>query len=275
MNAAWDRTFPDCTNSAAGRSKATKLKWGLSALATLPWAQDIGPTADPTALKAALNNAKQTLVVLDLPAGMAPPSDLPPNSWTVARHTRQSALSAENDPIEAWPSTRRKQYRRAEREGMTVHPCSDLTLMVELHQAARIRKGLTSDEQALKRLLKELLRETDTHAWTVQDAQGEVLAGGVFHGANDGRCIYGFGGQFRSERPGDSSRATVLLIGHAMRHAAQMGAHTFDFGGSMDQGVDRFYAEFGAPIKTKHRLVRMSPIWRPLFRWRRPDLFAT
>jgi hypothetical protein len=275
MNAAWDRAFPDCTNDAAGRRKATKLKWGLGALATLPWAQDIGQTADATALKAVLKNAKQTLVVLDLPAGMAPPTGLPANTWAVQRHTRQTALSAENDPIEVWPSTRRKQFRRAEREGMVALPCSDLSLLVELHQAARIRKGLTSDEQALERLLAALLQEADTHAWTVQDAQGETLAGGVFHGANDGRCIYGFGGQFRSQRPGDSSRATVLLIGHAMRHAAQMGAHTFDFGGSMDAGVDRFYAEFGAPTTAKHRLVRMSPFWRPLFRWRRPDLFAT
>ena len=95
----------------------------------------------------------------------------------------------------------------------------------------------------------------------------------MFHGAGDARCIYGFGGQFRTEKRGRSSRATVLLIGTAMRHAATHGAKTFDFGGSQDKGVDRFYAEFGAERIPKVRLVRIRGWWTPILRWRRPELF--
>jgi hypothetical protein len=58
-----------------------------------------------------------------------------------------------------------------------------------------------------------------------------------------------------------------------MRYAAQEGTMTFDFGGSMDPGVDRFYAEFGAEAVPKIRLVKMAPWWKPIMRWRRPDLF--
>ncbi|MDB4787139.1 GNAT family N-acetyltransferase [Flavobacteriales bacterium] len=273
MNAAWNRAFPNCISDAAGRRCNTTLKWGLRALITPPWAQDIGHDLDVTALKELISGTPPPLVVLDLPAGMEPPHGLPPHSWTVPRHTRQSALNSENDPVDSWPATRRKQLSRATREGMLTKQCHDLSLLVELHQSARVRKGLNSDESALSPLLEALLQEPDTHAWTVHTAQGEVLAGGVFHGAGDGRCVYGFGGQFRTTSPGTSSRATVLLIGTAMRHAAQNGAHTFDFGGSMDAGVDRFYSEFGAPAIVKHRLVRVSRWWQPLLRWRRPDLF--
>ena len=99
------------------------------------------------------------------------------------------------------------------------------------------------------------------------------MAGGVFHGAEDNRCIYGFGGQFRTEQPGDSSRASVLMIGTAMRHATEQGSAVFDFGGSQDQGVDRFYSEFGAERIPKWRLVRIRGMWKPVLRWRRPDLF--
>ena len=275
MNAAWDRAFPDCISDAAGRRKGTHLKWGMAALATPPWAQDIGAEPDFTALQKVLLEAPQKLVVLDLPAGMTAPLPLPKNTWIVPRHTRQLMLSSENDPVGSWPSTRRKQLNRAEREGMVAQRCNDVDLLVELHQAARIRKGLSSDEQALRTLLEALLEEPDTHAWTVHSAEGHTLSGGVFHGANDGRCIYGFGGQFRGANRSATSRATVLLIGQAMRHAAQNGAHTFDFGGSMDPGVDRFYAEFGAPSIDKQRLVRMPSFWKPLFKWRRPDLFAS
>lgn len=275
MNAAWDRAFPDCISDGAGRRKGTTLKWGLRTLATLPWAQDIGRGWSEADLRQLLTGSSHALIVLDLPAGVPPLKELPKNTSVVLRHTRQSPLNRDKDPVLAWPSTRRKQFNRAEREGMTIEPSSDLSLLVDLHQAARLRKGITSDEQALRNLLQELLLEPNTHAWAVRQSTGEVLAGGVFHGAGDGRCIYGFGGQFRTESPGASSRATVLLIGHAMRQAAQQGAETFDFGGSMDPGVDRFYAEFGAPTVAKQRLVRMAPIWRPILRWRRPDLFQS
>ena len=273
MNAAWDRAFPDCLHDDGGRRMATSLKWGLRAMATLPWAQDIGPNPSTDQLHEVMNSPAQALIVLDLPPKMAPPQDLPQGAWSVARRPRQSTLTHGTDPIESWPSTRKKQLKRAEREGMTAHRCTDIPLLVKLHQTARERKGLTSDEHALQLLLTELLQEPDTHGWTIQHANGKVLAGGVFHGDGDRRCIYGFGGQFRSEAPGESSRATVLLIAAAMREAVKQGNHTFDFGGSMDAGVDRFYAEFGASKVAKHRLVRVAPRWRLLLKWRRPDLF--
>ena len=274
MNAAWDRAFPGCIHDAAGRRVPITMKWGLQAVVTPPWAQDIGPIESAGEVATALQQRKAPLMVLDLPAEMTAPSGLPANAWALERHTRQTALSRETDPVEQWPATRRKQWRRAEREGFTIQESRDLELLTNLHQAARTRKGISSDGADLTRLLSALLKEGDTHAWTVHRTDGTPVAGGVFHGAGDGRCIYGFGGQFRSEAPGESSRATVMLIAQAMRHAAHRGDHTFDFGGSMDPGVDRFYAEFGAERISKVRLVAMSPLWKPLLKWQRKDLFS-
>lgn len=273
MNRAWDVAFPTGVRDAAGRRTPQRLKLGLQAWATPPWAQDVGPSLDPKAVRLHLLETQAPLTVLDLPPGVDSP--LQPNdpAWGLELHTRQLALRAGHDPIEAWPHHRRKQWRRAEREGMAAAATEDIDLLVALHQASRARKGITSDAGALHRLLTELLKEADTHAWLVRDEHGKPIAGGVFHGAGDGRCIYGFGGQFRSEKAGKSSRASVLLIGTAMRHAAQAGSTTFDFGGSQDPGVDRFYAEFGAEAISKIRLVRIRGAWKPLLRWRRPDLF--
>ena len=273
MNAAWDRAFPDGLHDGAGRRTVQRMRLGLTALTTPPWAQDIGTQPDPQPVLGLLEAADCPLTVLDLPPGMAFP--LPPGhpAWAIERHTRQLPLDPDRDPVNNWPSTRRKQLRRAEREGMTASATDDLDLMVALHQASRDRKGLSSDGGALKRLLGELLIEPDTHAWIVRDEAGVPIAGGVFHGAGDARCIYGFGGQIRTGKRGRSSRATVLLIGTAMRHAAAHGAKTFDFGGSQDQGVDRFYAEFGAERIPKVRLVRVRGWWTPILRWKRPDLF--
>lgn len=249
-----------------------RMRLGLEALTTLPWAQDIGHAPDTEAVCAALQQTHAPLVVLDLPAGMDVPT-MPHGAWAIERHTRQLSLQKGLDPIEWWPSHRRKQWRRAEREGMTAERTENLDLLVALHQASRQRKGIDSNGQWLRSLLNHILQQPDTHGWVVRSAEGAPLAGGVFHGAEDGRCIYGFGGQFRTEQPGDSSRASVLMIGTAMRHATEQGCAVFDFGGSQDQGVDRFYSEFGAERIPKWRLVRIRGMWRPVLRWRRPDLF--
>ena len=275
MNAAWDRTFPNCIHDAAGRRMNITMRFGLRAMVTPLWAQHIGTTPDHDVLIEALNSPGYGLVVLDLAHGEDLPTPLPKGTWVVKKHTRTLPLSLLEDPVDKWPNHRKKQLRRALRDGALASPTQDLDLLVQLHQAARNRKGLKSDEKALRKLLKALLEEPDTHAWKVTLANGKVAAGGVFHGQESDVCVYGFGGQFRSEIPGESSRATVLLIATAMRHAAEQRAHTFDFGGSMDAGVDRFYAEFGAPIVDKHRLVRMARPWRPILKWRRPDLFES
>lgn len=272
MNAAWDRAFPNMLHDAAGRRVHVGMRFGLKAVTTPPWAQDIGSGSASDAIVDLLEQHPAALVVLDLAPGQVAPAPLPQGSWVLERHTRQCILDG-NDPVAHWPAHRRKQLRRAEREGMKVESSKDTALMTELHQAARHRKGLKSDEASLRRLLEAVLDEPDTAGWLVKDNHDTPLAGGVFHTAPDGRVIYGFGGQVRREEPGLSSRGSVLLIAQAMRHASHSGAKVFDFGGSMDPGVDRFYAEFGAHSVAKVRLVQAAWPWRALLRWQRPDLF--
>ncbi len=273
MNSAWDRAFSRCIHDEAGRRTPQSLRFGLKALTTPPWAQDIGRHAHPEAIAAVLSNPAAGLIVLDLAPGAPVPMKLPPGAWALEQHTRQVKLEAGADPIETWPSHRRKQWKRAEREGMTAVPTKDVDTLIALHQASRKRKGVASDAAALEGLMTELLKEPDTQGWVVRSETGNTLAGGVFHGTDDHRCVYGFGGQFRNGTPGDTSRASVLLIGTAMRHAAMNGIGCFDFGGSADPGVDRFYGEFGAEKVEKFRLVRAARGWRLLLRLRRPDLF--
>ena len=183
------------------------MRLGLSAVTTLPWAQDVGETSNQQAIEQVLKSVKAGLIVLDLPPGHEPLTTRSNTHWTIERHTRQVGLQQGVDPVDRWPANRRKQLNRATREGMTTDTCQDLDLMVKLHQAARKRKHIRSNSLDLRALLEHLFQEPDTQAWVVRDAKGEPIAGGVFHGAGDGRCIYGFGGQLRSKEAGRSSRA--------------------------------------------------------------------
>ena len=273
MNPAWIQAFPNAIQDDAGTRVEQTMRFGLRGLTSAPWAQHIGHGISLDAIRRVLETSHAGLIVLDLPAGHSGLDGWPKNTWALNTHTRILPLTQGEDPLELWPAHRRKQWRRAEREGSVAERTQDVDLLVDLHQAARHRKGIASNGTQLKALLTALLQQPDTHAWKVTLSTGKVVAGGVFHGDGSQTCIYGFGGQFRSQKAGETSRATVLLLGTAMRHAAEAGAMHFDFGGSQDPGVDRFYAEFGAGKHEKLKVVRIHWPWRLILRWARPDLF--
>ena len=244
---------------------------GVRALVTPQWALDAGTPGSrweaqhEEAVASAMMQARARLAVVDLPAGMIPSQPPPRTGHFQERHTRTVQLAA------ALPSNRRKQVRRALRAGLTFEKDgTDLDRLVALHQGARERKSIPSDGMALHRLLNRLGDEPSTRMHFVQDASGRRVAGGVFLHTMPGTVLYAFGGAERSELSG---LATVLLLARSMECAAAQGATQFDFGGSQDPGVDRFYSEFGGERIPKWRYVRSAPGWAWWWKWRRPDLF--
>ena len=245
---------------------AGRLKGVLPLLHTPAWALHGDLHGDLATQEAILEEATllpHTTKVLDL--GPRAHVDLqPPHGWTeVRRHTRQVTL-----PIEGaltLPKAREKQARRFEREGGTVavdtgHAQVAWSHVERLHAASRDRKGLSSHQRRLAPLLQRLSTEPWTFAVTAANAQGKVIASGGFVLLPCGTCVYAFGGQERSK---DSGRASVAMLFEAMRTAQRMGATTFDFGGSQDAGVDKFYAEFGGVPVAMRRWVN-APLW---FKW--------
>jgi hypothetical protein len=245
---------------------------GIPALVTPQWALDAGThgalweAKHEDSVEAAMTRARARLAVVDLPAGMAKTDGLPRIGHFQERHTRKAQLGA------ALPSNRRKQVRRALRAGFTFEEDGmDLDRLITLHQGARERKAIPSDGLALHRLIGQLLKTAGARMHFVQDASGQRIAGGVFLHTQPGTVLYAFGGAERSEKSG---LATVLLLAQSMECAGAQGAAEFDFGGSQDPGVDRFYAEFGGERVTKWRYVRSAPGWTWWWKWRRPDLFS-
>lgn len=250
-----------------GRLQLAKIQ-GLPALITPSWSLDTGfqgsswGKGHDEEVLGAMRSVSARLAVVDLPAGTE--LNEVGECHVQYRHTRIFNLTME------LPGTRRKQVRRAERLGFRVVKDVDaVSKMVELHQASRARKRIASDEQALFRLLNALSSADGALSLFVEDEQGERIAGGVFLRTGIDTMLYAFGGAFRSPQ---SSLASVLLLDEAMQRARQLGCTHFDFGGSQDQGVDRFYAEFGSEAVSKPRLVYCAPGWKWYWRWRRPDL---
>lgn len=240
---------------------------GVPSWHTPPWALEIGgvETFEIDAWRKALERASIGLIVCDLPPAVDCNWGAP---WNVQqRHTRWLSCDA-NGNFPPLPKHRAKQVRKAQSKGISHEVSSEVSTLVSLHQMARERKAITSDSEALERLFNWIVQSPHQTSYIARDGKGIPVASATFlH--NAGRTVYAFGGQKRSHISG---LATVLLIEQGIRDAAAIGNTVFDFGGSSDPGVDRFYAEFGAEKVPRQRVVRMAWWARPWLRLMRPDL---
>ena len=216
-----------------------------------------------------LERVRFPCIIIDLPPGMPCDGN---SEWMIQeRHTRQIQWTIEsNNPADELPKHRLKQVRKGQQHGLRVELSSDRNRIFNLHQAARRRKSLHSDETLLKSQLESVLNSPHQTSYVVRDEKGEDLASAVFlH--EKGRTLYAFGGQNRSKQ---SAWASVMLIAKGIESAHERGNTCFDFGGSMDPGVDQFYAEFGAQYVSKLRCSRVASWARPWLRLLRPDIFS-
>lgn len=249
---------------------------GIQVLATPLWALDCGlscqiSTEEYIALTSNWIARSETLKIIDLPP-LPENSSLTkasikvntPRSFKIQwKHTRQILLDT---PL---PNNRRKQVKRAEREGITCHLSKDWSNVLSLHHESRIRKEIHSDSFQLSTLLNSVSTMKTSFAVEAVDADGKCIAAGGFVIVNEDTCLYSFGGQSRSKISGIAS---VAMLSFAMEEARSHGVTTLDFGGSADPGVDRFYKEFGAARVARARLIYASWWLRPFLRFIRPDL---
>lgn len=256
------QTTPSSTPLMAARVK------GVPAWITPSWALE--SHVESTKLEALcteLETASTPLVVCDLPPGL---QGMWGPSWHVqARHTRWLEAD-ENGTFPTRPKHRAKQARKGEERGLRIEATQNLDVLLALHQNARERKSIASDGSKLRMLLAWVLTSEHQSTYVVKDETNTAIASATFlHDA--GRTIYAFGGQLRSPLSG---LATVMLIEQGIKDAGAIGNNIFDFGGSADHGVDRFYAEFGAEKRYRERAVRVAPWAKPWLKLMRPDLFA-
>lgn len=242
----------------------------LRTLTTPMWALDCGLSGDVSEkayeeILVEILREKSALKVVDLPPSISRElveGKTPSGFKILWTHTRQVSLPCD------LPSNRRKQLRRASRE--SIHGTEDnWDEVIKLHASSRERKNISHDNEKFTSLIKGIEKEENTFAVCVSDSEGNTIASGGFLIIDKNTCLYAFGGQKRSKHSGIAS---VVLLDEAMKIAERKGCEVFDFGGSADPGVDRFYKEFNAEKVEKARLVSVSWWLRPVLRFIRPDL---
>lgn len=245
---------------------ATRVK-GLRAWITPSWALDSHvEEGNLKALCTTLEAARAPLIVCDLPPGLR--GEWAPTWLVQERHTRWLRADEATGAFPPMPKHRAKQARKGFDRGLQIEAEGNINILLKLHQLARERKSIASDTSKLSGLLSWVLASEHQSTYIARNEEDQCIASATFlH--DPGRTIYAFGGQIRSDASG---LATVMLIEQGIADAQAIGNSVFDFGGSSDPGVDRFYSEFGAEKYYRERAIRVSTWAKPWLKMVRSDL---
>ncbi len=137
----------------------------------------------------------------------------------------------------------RRNIRAAEKEIRIVEDPSQLHALFDFQKATleekRVRQGYT--EEDLQRLMAACVEAgSGTLYLAYEDGQ---LRAGIWNVWDAQRSYYLMGGK---DPESDNYRAMSALLWHCIREARRRGNRIFDFEGSMDGGVERFFRAFGA-----------------------------
>jgi hypothetical protein len=137
----------------------------------------------------------------------------------------------------------RRNLRAAEKEIRIVEDPTQLHALFDFQKATleekRVRQAYT--EEHMQRLMNACLRhESGTLYLAYENGQ---LQAAIWNVWDEHRSYYLMGGK---NPESDNYRAMSALLWHCIRKARARGNRVFDFEGSMDGGVERFFRSFGA-----------------------------
>lgn len=137
----------------------------------------------------------------------------------------------------------RRNIRKAEAEIIITNEPAELPLLRQYLEATLDRKDVKMHYSA--GLMQQLFNECNSRGtcalWVARKA-GEVQAI-LWHVWDEERAYYLAGS--RNPKVKDA-KAMTALIWHAIKESKKMGKAIFDFEGSMDPGVEKFFRNFGA-----------------------------
>jgi len=184
--------------------------------------------------------------------------DLQPFIWegysTSVRYTYRLNVGNLDAVWENMDSTRRKNIRRAQQDGITIEhgaPFGDLFSMVESTYKRQNRDVRFRD--AAFRYNEMLTSANKCRAFVARSKAGQCLAA-VYIVWDEKRTYYLLGGHHDSE--GSHHSAGALAMWEAIRFTAEkLKLPEFDFEGSTIPAVERFFRKFGGILTPTYRVT--------------------
>ena len=137
----------------------------------------------------------------------------------------------------------RRNIKQAEKEIIITADPGSIEQLYAFQQNTLSAKGrqLTYTLSDLKKLSDACIARNAGTIWVART--GPVTEAIVWQVWDDQRSYYLMGGQ---NPEANGYKAMSLLLWHSIKESKKKGQQIFDFEGSMDQGVERFFRNFGA-----------------------------
>ena len=155
----------------------------------------------------------------------------------------------------------RRNIRIAESEVTVTNSPEHLKDLFKFQKGTLAKKGKSFKYSLkdMKKIMDAGIAHNATALWVAKTPEKKILAI-VWHVWDADTSYYFMGGQ---NPEANSYRAMTLLLWHCMKLAKSQGNKTFDLEGSMDEGVERFFRNFGGDRALYIMLMKnKSMIWK-------------
>ena len=155
-------------------------------------------------------------------------------------HTYVLDISKTNDVQSLYAAKRRQQIRRAIKDGLQVQQIFDMNLVFDLVKKTFERQGKSINEDFIKKIVFNYANEKNSYAFaSVLNSQYSVVYFCIHH---HDEAFYLLGGYDEKNK---HIGAGPMAMNACIEHAKKIGITTFDFEGSMEPNIEKYFKEFG------------------------------
>jgi len=159
-------------------------------------------------------------------------------------HTYVLDLTKADDVQSLYAPKRRQQIRRAIKDGLKLEQITDMQVVFDLVKKTFVRQGKSIDEAFVKRILFEYANKKNSFAFaSVLDGKYCVVYFCIHHNKE---AYYLLGGYDESIK---HIGAGPLAMSACIEHAKKIGIESYDFEGSMEPSIEKYFKEFGGTKK--------------------------
>ena len=148
---------------------------------------------------------------------------------------------------------RRNDIQKAIRDGLNAERTDDYSTIADMVETTFARQGKEVKRESMKSVLFSFARPDNSYAFTVRSNGAPVAGVFVIH---DSRTAYYLLGGYGSES--NHHGAGALAVFAAIRHARELGLHTFDFEGSVILPIEKYFRGFGGNLSPYYRVNKAS-----------------
>ncbi len=168
---------------------------------------------------------------------------------------------AEDELMVNLSSEKRKSLNKARKDGLAVAKADDPKQVYELVTGSLSRNAKNKNTAIISNIISQYLNTEQCIAYVAKSGEKTIAAS--FCVCDTTSAIYLFGGYDATAK---HHGAGVSCMWHAILEAKRRGLKIFDFEGSMDPRIERYFREFGPELVTYQCVEKVKPFFNLLLR---------